>query len=148
MVMQFRWGKQMLCVNSAVRFLAFYWTASVSYWRYSRSLHKKENVISPDPGLPLGWEGITDPCFTKYSLRVCSSVLNTIARCPPGCMASCTNNIVRFVSLMHWWLSFLGCGSFSGCYASLHCSYSNAAYSFLQNGLVLLWRSDYVWREC
>ena len=51
-------------------------------------------MISLDPGLPLGWEGITDPCFTKYSLRVCSSVLHTIARCPPGCMASCTNDIV------------------------------------------------------
>ena len=47
---------------------------------------EKENMISLDPGLPLGWEGITDPCFTKYSLRVCSSVLHTIARCPPGCM--------------------------------------------------------------
>ena len=41
-----------------------------------------------------------------------------------------------------------GCGSFSGCYAGLHCSYSNAAYSVLQNGLALLWRSDYVWCEC
>ena len=45
---------------------------------------EKENMISLDPGLPLGWEGITDPCFTKYSLRVCSSALHTIARCPPG----------------------------------------------------------------
>ena len=51
---------------------------------------KKGNVIFPYPGLPLGWEGITDPCFAPYSLRVCSSVLHTIARCPPGCMASCT----------------------------------------------------------
>ena len=41
-------------------------------------------MISPDPGLPLGREGITDPCFTKCSLQVCSSVLHTIARCPPG----------------------------------------------------------------
>ena len=55
---------------------------------------EKENMISPDPGLPLGWGGITGPCFTKYSLRVCSSALHTLARCPPGCMASCTNNIV------------------------------------------------------
>ena len=98
---------------------------------------EKENMISLDPGLPLGWGGITDPCFTKYSLRVYSSALHTIARCPPGCMASCTNNIVRFVSLMHWWLSFLGCGSSGGCYAGRHCSYFNAAYSFLQNGLAL-----------
>jgi hypothetical protein len=71
---------------------------------------ERENMISLDPGLPLGWEGITDPCFTKYSLRVCSSVLHTIARCPPGCMASCTNNIVCFVSLMHWWLGPLAVG--------------------------------------
>ena len=45
---------------------------------------ERENMISLDPGLPLGWEGITDPCFTKYSLRVCPSALHTIARCPPG----------------------------------------------------------------
>ena len=45
---------------------------------------EKENMISLDPGLSLGWEGITDPCFTKYSLRVYSSALHTIARCPPG----------------------------------------------------------------
>ncbi len=47
---------------------------------------ERENMISLVPGLPLGWEGITDPCFTKYSQRVCSSVLHTLARCPPGCM--------------------------------------------------------------
>ena len=41
-------------------------------------------MISPDPGLPLGGEGITDPCFTKCLLQVCSSVLHTITRYPPG----------------------------------------------------------------
>ena len=40
-------------------------------------------------------------------------------------------------SLMHWWLSFLGYGSSGGCYAGLHCSCSDAAYSFLQNGSAL-----------
>ena len=27
---------------------------------------EKENMISLDPGLPPGWGGITDPCFTEY----------------------------------------------------------------------------------
>ena len=34
---------------------------------------EKENMISPDPGLPPGWGGgITDPCFTKCVFPLCS----------------------------------------------------------------------------
>ena len=63
--MQFRWGKQMLCVNSAVRFLAFYWTASVSYWRYSRSLHKERKRDIPRPRTASGLGGHYRPLFHK-----------------------------------------------------------------------------------
>jgi hypothetical protein len=40
-------------------------------------------------------------------------------------------------SLMHWWLSLLGYESSGGCYVGCHCSYSDAAYSFLQYGSAL-----------
>ena len=105
-------------------FPTFYWPTSVADWRYSGGF--RQNITSPDPGMPLGREGITDPCSTKCIFTSVSSVLQAIARCPPGMYGKLHKHYVRHVSLGNGGLQ--SCGSF----ASMYCSYSSAAHSVLQ----------------
>ena len=80
---------------------------------------EREDMISLVPDLFLGWGGITDPCFMKYSLRVCLSALPTIARCPPGsygklhgqfCLIHLTDHLLPFLcSFLPCWL-YIGLG--------------------------------------
>ena len=80
---------------------------------------EREVVISLVPDLFLGRGSITDPCFMKYSLRVCLRALPTIARCPPGsygklhgqfCLIHFTDHLLPFLcSFLPCWL-YIGLG--------------------------------------
>ena len=87
-------GVSVTCVDA---FPTFYWTTSVADWRYSGGF--RQIMTSPDPGMPLGRGGITDPCSTNCIFTSVSSVLQAIARCPSGMYGKLHKHYVRHVSL-------------------------------------------------
>ena len=97
---------------------------------------EKENMISPDPGLPLGWGGALPALASQGIHYECARVHCLLSPDVLLVVWQAARTILSD-SLMHWWLSFLGYGSSGGCYAGRHCSYSDAAYSFLQYGSAL-----------
>ena len=130
MVIQFR-CESTCRVNCAVCFLAIYWPASVSDWCYSCSLHRERKHDIPRPRTASGLGGHYRPLFHKvfttsmfecvaYYRQMSSWFVWQAAQILLSALShSCTGGLC-------------GCGSFSCYYAGLHCSYSNAAYSFLQ----------------
>ena len=104
-------------------------------------------MISPDPGLPLGREGITDPCFTKCSLQVCSSVLHTIARCPPGLYGK-LHKYYCPLYLTHALVAYGVVGASVAVMLAFTAPIPMLHTLSYKNGLGLVWRSDYVWCEC
>ena len=104
-------------------------------------------MISPDPGLPLGREGITDPCFRKCSLQVCSSVLHTTARCRPGLYGKLHKYYCRLY-LTHALVAYGVVGASVALMLAFTAPILMLHTLTYKNGLALLWRSDYVWCEC
>ena len=114
----------------------FYWPTSVADWRYSGGF--RQNITSPDPGMPLGRGGITDPCSTNCIFTSVSSVLQAIARCPSGMYGKLHKPYVRHVSLVTGGLQSVG--------ALLACTAPILVLHTLccENDSGLLWRSGCV----
>ena len=118
----------------------FYWPTSVADWRYSSGFRR--NITSPDPGLPLGREGITDPCFTNCLLQVCQVYCILLPDVLLVCMASCTNVMCAMFHLAMAAYKVMGASAaallaFTAPILVLHTLY-------YKSGLALLWRSGYV----
>ena len=117
-------------------FSAIYWPASVSDWCDSCSLHRERKHDIPRPRTASGLGGAL-PALASQSIHYECARVHCLLSPDVLLVVWQAARTILSDSLMHWWLSFLGYGSSGGCYAGRHCSYSDTAYSFLQNGSAL-----------